>query len=330
MRDSTDRALASIPLTQNGAGSAVIDVTADAMEKAYRSFMSSFSASSRITMKAALARAADDLGWEDHSDRLELMPWHTLTSDDLASLKSTWEDQIVESTISLYMHALRGMARACLTHRLMSSDQYVLLRTVRVPRAKNEVGRGRAIVDKYRLALMKNCMDDERIQGVRDAALIALLFGSGIRRAEAASLADEKIDTEEGEIQVVAKGKKRVVRYLAAWAIPYVCAWRDVRQANNFHKGDFFNRIYKGGRLCEKGLTGRGIYKILEQRSIKANLPFLVKPHDARRTLATQMIEEHGELVAQKVLGHSSLSTTKIYDKRADNVIKTIFKTKTQ
>ena len=59
-----------------------------------------------------------------------------------------------------------------------------------------------------------------------------------------------------------------------------------------------------------------------------AGIPFIVRPHDARRTMGTQMIEEHGELVAQRVLKHANLSTTRIYDKRDDSMVKSIFKDK--
>jgi len=85
-----------------------------------------------------------------------------------------------------------------------------------------------------------------------------------------------------------------------------------------------FVRIDKGNSISSDKLTGSGILYLLEQRSIKANLPFLMRPHDARRTLATEMIEQHGEFIAQRVLGHSDPSTTRIYDMREENVLREI------
>ncbi|RMN17111.1 hypothetical protein ALQ64_03132 [Pseudomonas cannabina] len=326
MRDITPIVQQDRPNEERTTGE--IAVTLTQMEKAVKAFLSGFGPGSRPTIRSALRQAADVLGWASVSVLLEHLPWHTLTADHLVHLKESWEEKLEPSTISLYMHAVRGIAQSCLVHGLMSSDAYVLLKFVKVPKSSNDVGRGRAIERKYRDDLINNCLADDRLQGVRDAAIIALLFGSGIRRSEASNLLDQNINLDAGEIVLKVKGGKTVTKHLTAWAIPHIKVWRDVRRTKGMYEGRFFNRISKSGTVSEMCMTHRGIYYVLEQRSIRANLPFLVKPHDARRTMGTEMIEEHGELIAQRVLGHASLSTTKIYDKRTDKVLKEIFKSK--
>lgn len=305
-----------------------IAVTHSQMEKAVKAYLSGFGPGSRPTIRSALGQAAEVLGWSSVAGRLENLPWHTLTADHLVHLKEAWESRLEPSTTSLYMHAVRGLAQSCLVHGLITSEAYVLLKFVKVPKSSNKVGRGRSVEKKYRDDLIANCLSDDRLQGVRDAAIIALLFGSGIRRSEAANLLDQNINIDSGEIVLKVKGSNTVTKHLTAWALPHLKAWRDVRRAKGIYEGRFFNRISKSGTMSEKCITHRGIYYVLEQRSIRANLPFLVKPHDARRTMGTSMIEEHGELIAQRVLGHASLSTTKIYDKRSDKVLRDIFAAK--
>lgn len=301
-------------------------ISSDQMAQVLRDFLAGFAPSSRITMRYALRRVADDLGLiAADGVRVEHVPWHTVTASAMSELLYIWRGQLDTSTIRLYMHALRGVARACFIRGIMPADQFALIGQVKLPRGRNKAGRGRAVEQQYKSALLRDCMDDERIQGVRDGALIALLFGSGVRRAEAASLLDENLDLDEGELKVRAKGGDYVVRYLAAWALPYMRAWRDVRRANDFHSGPFLCRIWKGGKVTNTAMQGRSLFYLLEERSKRAGLPFLARPHDARRTVGTEMLSNHGELIAQKVLGHADLSTTRIYDKRSDEVVKRIF-----
>lgn len=296
------------------------------MAQVLRDFMAGFAPTSRVTMRYALRRIAADLGMlATDGDRIEDVGWHTIKAGAVSELLYIWREQLDVSTIRLYMHALRGVARACFIRGMMPADEFALLGEIKLPRGRNKAGRGRAIEQRYKTELLRDCMNDERVQGVRDAALIALLFGSGIRRAEAASLLDENLDLDEGELRVRVKGGDYVVRYLAAWALPYLKAWRDVRRSNGFHSGPYLSRIWKGGKLSNNAMQGRSLFYLLEYRSKRAGLPFLVRPHDARRTVGTEMLSTHGELIAQKVLGHADLSTTRIYDKRSDEVVKRIF-----
>ncbi|WP_326430461.1 site-specific integrase (plasmid) [Stutzerimonas frequens] len=310
---------------QHGTSTLPGSVSPQQMAQVLRDFMAGFAPSSRVTMRYALSRAARDLGL-GADVAIDSLPWHTLSAAALSELLYSWREDLDTSTIRLYMHALRGVARACFIRGMMPADQFALIGEVKLPKGRNKAGRGRAVEAHYKDALLRDCMADERIQGVRDAALIALLFGSGIRRAEAANLLDENLDVDEGELRVKVKGGDFAVRYISAWSLPYLKAWRDVRRANEFHRGPFLCRVWKNGKLSNTAMKGRSLFYLLEERSKRAGLPFLVRPHDARRTLGTEMLTEHGELIAQKVLGHADLSTTRIYDKRADNAVKAIFK----
>ncbi|CAM5354218.1 Tyrosine recombinase XerC [Stutzerimonas stutzeri] len=306
-------------------------VTPTSMTRVLATFLSHFAPNSRVTMRYALSRIASDLEMLSADGKIDDLPWHTVTADHLADLVEVWRGEGLSTpTIRLYMHALRGLSRACMLKGLISSEQYLHLKEVKLPRGSNRVGRGRAVETAYRNQLLKHCMDDERVQGVRDAALIALLFGSGVRRAEAASVLAKNVNLDEAEMHLKVKGGDSVTKYLQAWAIPFLRAWQEVRISRELLDGPFFCGISKSGKLNAKALSGRGIFWLLEQRSIKAGLPFLVRPHDGRRTVGTSIISDHGELIAQRVLGHRALSTTAIYDRRSDKVIKDIFEGKTQ
>lgn len=289
-----------------------------------RDYFSYQSASSEETIRLALRRMAAELGILPASARIEDVEWHNIKPSDFSDLMYAWRERLRSVSVRRYLSALRGVCRTCFFAGTMSGDEYARIREIKFPKGTNRVGRGMRVERKYQKKMLDSCMEDDRIQGVRDAAILAILFGTGIRRAEAASVRECDIDILIGQLIVTVKGGNTEPRYIAAWALPYIQHWIEVK--SKMGRGDefLFVGITKGGRITDRQLTGRGVLYLLEERSIKAGLPFLVRPHDARRTMGTEMIEEHGELIAQRVLGHSSLNTTRIYDKRSDSVIKDI------
>lgn len=287
-----------------------------------------FSAQSLVSEKATrltFRRIAAELGILTESARIEDVAWHTITASDFSELIYLWRKRVGTVSVRRYLSALRGLSRMCFLNGMMSGDVYARIKEVKLPKGSNIAGRGMRVERAYQKMLIDSCLADERVQGVRDAAILAVLFGSGIRREEAASLTESDINLAAGELRLKVKGGNSVVRFLSAWAIPYVQDWLEIKALKLEKKGGFvFVRINKSGVISEDRLSGSGVYYLFEQRSIKAGLPFLVRPHDARRTMGTEMIEQEGELIAQRVLGHKSLDTTRIYDKRNDDVLRNI------
>lgn len=287
-----------------------------------------FSAQSLVSEKATrltFRRIAAELGILTESARIEDVAWHTITASDFSELIYLWRERVGTVSVRRYLSALRGLSRMCFLNGMMSGDVYARIKEVKLPKGSNIAGRGMRVERAYQKKLIDSCLADERVQGVRDAAILAVLFGSGIRREEAASLTESDINLAAGELRLKVKGGNSVVRFLSAWAIPYVQDWLEIKALKLERKGGFvFVRINKSGVISEDRLSGSGVYYLFEQRSIKAGLPFLVRPHDARRTMGTEMIEQEGELIAQRVLGHKSLDTTRIYDKRNDDVLRNI------
>lgn len=290
------------------------------LEEVVQTYLARFSESSLHTIQCALRRTSEAMGWDTSGQRLDHLPWHEITGKDVTKMLSRWEGKIEPATISVYMHVIRGITEECLKQGLMPSDQYMHIKWIRIPSVKIASNRGRTIEQKYIEALIDCCLTDAKQHGARDAAILSILFGTGIRRSEASSLQDQYIDLERGEIRVGTVGNVARVEHIEAWVWPYLRAWRDVRRCNGYRDGLFFNRISKSGKLLDAGMTGRGIYYVLSQRSKIATLPFKVKPHDARRTLAAQILQSRGLLTAQRVLRHAHLSTTKIYDKHLPQI----------
>lgn len=287
-------------------------------------FLAPLADSSRVAIRYAMARIAADAGIHaNEGQAIETLPWHTLNASAVTRLVEVWRRRgLANSTISLNVQIIRGIARATFMRHLMSGDQFELLKTVKPPRGRNRTGRGRAVAQQWRDLLIEDCVTDERPQGVRDAAIIAVFFGVGIRRAEVSRIRVEDVDLQNGELRIKVKGGNLVTKYLSPLALKHLAPWMEYRAKSLGPKGPLFCRILKSGKLVDSEVLPNGLYYLLEQRSKRAGLPFIVRPHDARRTVGTWALSEHGELVAKAILGHASLSTTAIYDMRQDTVAK--------
>lgn len=267
--------------------------------------------SSWVTIRYALSRAASDLGFYDYD--LAEVPWNQVDAPVLQELVRRWSADMADSTVKLHVYAVRGLLRSCFTHGLISHLDYLLLDEVRTKGGVNEVGRGQYVEDGIRRELIASCSTDERkTLAARDLALIALLFGSGIRRAEAVNVAIENLDLGRGSFRVTVKGGRYVEKYLAGWAIKPLREWLAVLATQNQTTGPVLRRVSNGGRALAD-MKPNGLYVALEKRCIFAGVP-VIKPHDARRTVATNLINAKGISFARIALGHSSITTTQRYD----------------
>lgn len=167
-------------------------------------------------------------------------------------------------------------------------------RAVLVPavRGKREP-RGRMITDSEIRALMQVCAADPTPMGARDAAIIAVLRGTGLRRSEVAALDVADYDPQTGAIVVRAgKGNKDRRVYARSGTIAALDAWLGVRGRD---AGALFGRAVRGGRVGERRLGDEGVTVILRDRAAAAGVaPFT--PHDMRRTYISELLDAGADL----------------------------------
>jgi len=145
---------------------------------------------------------------------------------------------------------------------------------------------------------------------MRDAAILELLYGTGIRLSELIGLSEEHLDLHGGTIKVTGKGNKERIIPLGKKAAEAVRSYQTVRQtfATPRSPAVLFLTV-RGFRLNPKGVN------ILVNRHIAAVSSIQKKsPHVLRHTFATHLLNRGADLRAVKeMLGHESLSTTQIY-----------------
>mgnify|MGYP006287813687 CR=1 FL=1 len=161
--------------------------------------------------------------------------------------------------------------------------------------------------------LLETTSDDVTPLGLRDRALIEILYASGLRATEVVALEKGDIDFEQGTVRCTGKGNKERIIPLYEEALEAVRAYLEegrpflLRKANE--KTVFLNHI-------GQPLTRQGLWFILQQHADAAGLGDKVTPHTLRHTFATHLLEGGADLrELQQFLGHASITTTQIYTK---------------
>ena len=147
--------------------------------------------------------------------------------------------------------------------------------------------------------------------GLRDRAILELLYGAGLRISELTGLDVDDVDVEEGAVRVLGKGGKErdvpVGRYAREAVIAYLARARPGFATNRSRAALLLNQ--RGGRL-----TRQGVSRIVAGHVRRAGIRRRVTPHTLRHSFATHLLEGGADVrVVQELLGHASVATTQIY-----------------
>lgn len=162
--------------------------------------------------------------------------------------------------------------------------------------------------------------------GMRDRAMLELLYGSGLRISELLSLRLPALMMEDGWVRVFGKGsKERIVPFgdeSKTWLSLYLQHVRPLLAANIKAEDIIF--------LNMRGtpLSRMGVWKIIQKYTNLAHIDKAVSPHVFRHSFATHLLEGGADLRAvQEMLGHSDIATTQIYTHLDRNYLKEVHKT---
>ncbi len=155
-------------------------------------------------------------------------------------------------------------------------------------------------------------IDLSKPEGVRDLAIVEVLFSCGLRISELCSLRLSELYLEEGYIRVHGKGRKERLVPIGDSAIDRLRQWFVVRQGCKVKPGeeDFvFVSLRRGKRLSRISL-----FVYIKEYAAKAGIRKNISPHTFRHSFATQLLEGGANLRAiQAMLGHEDIGTTEIY-----------------
>jgi len=167
--------------------------------------------------------------------------------------------------------------------------------------------------------------DTESILGLRDRALLEILYGAGLRVSELSGLARSDLLADIEVIRVFGKGNRERIVPIGHQAIQWVKTYLNNARPELAKpvSGDVLFLNFRGGKLSRMG-----IWKLLKQYVNAAGIEKRVSPHTMRHSFATHLLEGGADLRAvQEMLGHADISTTQIYTHVDREYLKEVHKT---
>lgn len=295
---------------------------------------------SRRVQKTALDQIAAVLSSGAIEDSL-LFPWEKLDYGTVTAIKAWLDSRYAAATVNRYLCAIRRVIKEAWRHHLITAEEYQRATDVQSVSAQR-LPTGRELDTEEIRALIETCLADESnpLLGIRDAAIISLMYSSGLRRSEVVTLDLKDVDRNSGRLRVIGKRNKERTAYLAKGAMLALENW--IQHRGNA-PGPLFYSVNKGGRIvrfrkerlteAEKQggrapkqivarLSDQTIYHLIDRRATEAGLVQRTTPHDMRRTFVSDLLDVGVDLATvSRMAGHEDTNTTKRYDRRPSKVM---------
>lgn len=237
----------------------------------------------------------------------------------LNRLGTNTSDELGKTTLNYHLIALRSFLRFCAKRDIpaLAPDKIELARTVR-----KQV----TFLNEDELGRMFAQPDTNTLAGLRDRAILELLFSSGLRVSELVGLDRDHINLKRREFMVRGKGQKDRPIFISAEAAEWIQRYLDKRDDNS---KPLFMR-YSGRKTVDRSgnyhrLTARSVQRLVAHYALMAGITKHVSPHTLRHSFATDLLMNGADLRSvQAMLGHSNIATTQIYTHVTDPHLKSI------
>lgn len=258
--------------------------------------------------------AGDDLQVKDINPEL-IRKWRLW----LNRLGTNVSDELQKTTQNYHLIALRSFLKFCAKRNIpaLPADKIELARTTR-----KQV----TFLNEDELARMFDEPDLSKLSGLRDRAILELLFSSGLRVSELVGLDRDHINLKRKEFMVRGKGQKDRPIFISDAAAQWLERYLKERQDNT---RPLFVR-YSGKKSVDRSgnfhrLTARSVQRLVSNYALLAGITKHVSPHTLRHSFATDLLMNGADLRSvQAMLGHSNIATTQIYTHVTDPHLKSI------
>lgn len=277
-------------------------------------YLSTLSPGSRRTMKHGLDAIAHLLtgGSADHLT----LDWAALRYKHTSAIRFFLGEKYAPATANKMLGALRRVLKEALLLDLISPTDYQKAIAIQDIKHSREL-RGRALTKNEVARLIDEAKKDPNpVLGARDAALMAILRGGGLRREEAVNLELKDLNIADGSLRVRrGKGNKERTVYLPPLLLSLVEDWISVRGKT---RGALLCHVRKGRQVILRSLTPQAVWLVLKNRARTAGVDDF-SPHDFRRTFISELLDAGIDIVTvQQLAGHASPEQTSKYDRRKE------------
>ena len=268
------------------------------------------SAVGRRGLRRSLDRAAELLTSGLTTDALAVN-WAEVRYQHVMALRAVLIEDAAPATANHVLAAVRGVVRDAWRLGLVDAETKERIVDVKgVSASKLPAGRHVDIGEVRRL--FETCGDTP--VGARDAAMLALLYGCGLRRSEVVALLLD--DYDQGAVTVRSgKGRKERIVYCPTGGREAIDTWIGRRGA---WPGALLVPVAKGGRLQQRAMTAQAVLLRLHYLADQARVPRF-SPHDLRRSFVGELLDAGADISSvQQLAGHANVATTQRYDRRPE------------
>jgi integrase/recombinase XerD len=242
-------------------------------------------------------------------------------SQDIRNLMSTLSDLGMESaSLARNISSIRMFYRFLLSEDILEKDP---TENLEMPRRSKTLP---IVLEIYEIEELLKQPDESSPKGVRDKAMLELMYATGVRVSELTDLKQSNVIAEDGVIRVMGKGSKERLIPIGKKAIDAVAHYISHVRIN-------LTRRRLGGDVLFLSMNGRpltraAVWQILKKYVRDANISKNVSPHTLRHSFATHLLEGGADLRAvQEMLGHVDIATTQIYTHLDREFLKEVIQT---
>lgn len=282
---------------------------------AYLVHLSAERGASPNTVRAYAGDLAAYLAWAERADVDPIRLDHRKLRGYLADLDRA---RYSRRTVARRLAAVRGFFGYLAEAGVVSSDPSAVLATPKMP------ARLPHVVPDEALAALLDAPDATTPKGLRDRAVLELLYAAGLRVSELAGLTLGRLDLAQGQVSVLGKGSKERIVPIHATAQARIRAWlQEGRPAfANAHSGDAVFVSARGNPLSPDAVR-----RIFRTHLASVGETTGLSPHALRHTFATHLLDGGADLrTVQELLGHVALTTTQIYTHVSVNRLRNVHK----
>jgi len=277
---------------------------------------------------------------------IDHLNWGAIRYQQTEAIRARIAQSYKPATANKILSALRQTLKQAWLLGQMTAEEYS--RAIELEPVTGEaLPAGRELSTGEILALMTTCQKDKNQNaGTRDAAIIGMMYATGLRRDEVVKLDVENYDTETGKLILTGKrSKKQRTAYVTNGAADALNDWLTIRGTQ---PGPLFVEVNKGGKvLIEResmvvrpfrkirgvevpnkkagmtiyrggAMTSQAIYNMLFKRTQEAGIKNF-SPHDMRRTFISHLLNAGADIATvSKMAGHANIQTTARYDRRPE------------
>lgn len=240
------------------------------------------------------------------SERCGVNRWEDINKKDIVNfLAGEMDEGVANSTVARRFSSIKGLYKFLVGEGFIELNPTTDLETPKIRRKLPQI---------LSIEEVDKLMEQPDVLlplGLRDRAMLELMYGTGVRVSELLSLQLEDINMMAGFLRCLGKGRKEriipVNQTSISWVERYLARSRNFLLRRNQERTLFLNAH---GRK----LSRQGYFKILAQYGEKSGITKVITPHTLRHSFATHLLENGADLRAvQEMLGHADISTTQIY-----------------